>query len=159
MVNDPEIVFLDEPTAGLDPQARRALWELIRKLRDEGRTIILTTHYMEEAEALSHRIAIIDHGELLALDTPGALIAQLRGLSTITITAPLPVEACKDLTGVQSLTTEGELMRIQTNDIPRTIAALLDLVKAQGIALTDLHVQQPSLEDVFLNLTGRNIRN
>jgi len=159
LVNDPEIVFLDEPTAGLDPQARRALWELIRKLRDEGRTIILTTHYMEEAEALSHRIAIIDHGELLALDTPGALIAQLEGLSAITISAPLPIEACKRLTGVQSLTQEGELIRIQTNDIPGTIAALLDLAKETGVALTDLHVQQPSLEDVFLNLTGRNIRN
>ncbi|GAB4579803.1 MAG: ABC transporter ATP-binding protein [Anaerolineales bacterium] len=159
LVNDPEIVFLDEPTAGLDPQARRALWELIRKLRDEGRTIILTTHYMEEAEALSHRIAIINHGELLALDTPGALIAQLQGLSTITITAPLPAEACQQLPGVQSLTQEGDLLRLQTNDIPGTIAALLDLAKTQGIALTDLHVQQPSLEDVFLHLTGRNIRN
>ena len=159
LVNDPEIVFLDEPTAGLDPQARRALWELIRKLRDEGRTIILTTHYMEEAEALSHRIAIIDHGELLALDTPGALIAQLKGLSAITITAPLPVNECEQLTGVQTVTQEGDLLRLQTHDIPGTIGALLDLAKTRGIALTDLHVQQPSLEDVFLNLTGRNIRN
>jgi ABC-2 type transport system ATP-binding protein len=159
LVNDPEIVFLDEPTAGLDPQARRALWELIRNLRDQGRTIILTTHYMEEAEALSHRIAIIDNGKLLALDTPGTLIAQLKGLSVITVNAPLPSAGCDQLSGVQSVSQEGDLLRIHTNDVPETTAALLKLAKAHGVALTDLHVQQPSLEDVFLNLTGRNIRN
>ena len=159
LVNDPEIVFLDEPTAGLDPQARRTLWELIRKLREEGRTILLTTHYMEEAEALSHRVAIIDHGQLLALDTPGALIAQLKGLSALTITASLPVNEIATLPGVQNVSQEGDVLRIQTNDAPVTTAALLTLAQTHGVALTDLHVQQPSLEDVFLNLTGRNIRN
>jgi len=159
LVNDPEIVFLDEPTAGLDPQARRTLWELIRKLREEGRTILLTTHYMEEAEALSHRVAIIDHGQLLALDTPGALIAQLKGLSALTITASLPVSEIATLPGVQNVSQEGDVLRIQTNDAPVTTAALLTLAQTHGVALTDLHVQQPSLEDVFLNLTGRNIRN
>ncbi len=91
LVNDPEIVFLDEPTAGLDPQARHNLWDLVRGLRDEGRTVVLTTHYIEEAEVLCHRVGIMDHGQLLALDTPGGLVNQLAGHSAITTAASWPV--------------------------------------------------------------------
>ncbi|MAU01875.1 MAG: ABC transporter [Anaerolineaceae bacterium] len=158
LVNDPEIVFLDEPTAGLDPQARRRLWELVRQLRDQGRTVVLTTHYMEEAEALCHRVGIMDHGRLLALDTPGGLINQLAGSSTITTTAPLPLDEVKKMVGVQQAEQEGALLRLQTSD-PATInTALLALADTLGIPLRDLHVQQPSLEDLFLHLTGRTIR-
>jgi ABC-2 type transport system ATP-binding protein len=158
LVNDPEIVFLDEPTAGLDPQARRRLWELVRQLRDQGRTVVLTTHYMEEAEALCHRVGIMDNGRLLALDTPGGLINQLAGSSTITTTAPLPLNEVKKMAGVQQAEQEGALLRLQTYDPATTNTALLALADALGIPLRDLHVQQPGLEDLFLHLTGRTIR-
>lgn len=158
LVNDPEIVFLDEPTAGLDPQSRRRLWELVRGLRDQGRTVVLTTHYMEEAEALCHRVGIIDNGRLLALDTPGGLINQLAGTSTITTTAPLPLDEVKKMAGVQQAEQEGALLRLQTSDPATTNTALLALADKLSVPLRDLHVQQPSLEDLFLHLTGRTIR-
>lgn len=158
LVNDPEIVFLDEPTAGLDPQSRRRLWELVRQLRDQGRTVVLTTHYMEEAEALCHRVGIMDNGRLLALDTPGGLINQLQGSSTITTTAALPLEEVAQIATVQLAEQEGTLLRLQTDDPATTTTALLALADTLGIPLRDLHVQQPSLEDLFLHLTGRTIR-
>ncbi|HMA33348.1 MAG TPA: ABC transporter ATP-binding protein [Chloroflexia bacterium] len=158
LVNDPEIIFLDEPTAGLDPQARHSLWDLVRGLCAEGRTVVLTTHYMEEAEALCHRIGIVDGGKLLALDTPGALITTLQGRSSITTAAALPAETLAALPGVHDVQTEGGNVRLQTDDVPATIGALLEVARRQGVSLRDLHVQQPSLEDVFLQLTGRSIR-
>ena len=158
LVNDPEIIFLDEPTAGLDPQARHNLWDLVRALRAEGRTVVLTTHYMEEAEVLCERVGIIDGGKLLALDTPGALINAMQGTSAITTAAGLPADALGALPGVRSVQTEGVTTRLQTDAVPDTIGALLDLARRQGVALRDLHILQPSLEDVFLQLTGRSIR-
>ena len=158
LVNDPEIVFLDEPTAGLDPQSRRKLWELVRQLRDQGRTVVLTTHYMEEAEMLCHRIGIMDHGRLLALDTPGGLINQLEGQTTITTTAPLPLDEVQKMASVVHAEREGALLRLQTSDPATTNTALLALADTLGIPLRDLHLQQPSLEDLFLHLTGRTIR-
>jgi ABC-2 type transport system ATP-binding protein len=158
LVNDPEILFLDEPTAGLDPQARHNLWDLVRALRAEGRTVVLTTHYLEEAEVLCERVGIIDSGKLLALDTPGALINAMQGTSAITTAASLPAGALGALPGVRSVQTEGVTTRLQTDAVPDTIGALLDLARRQGVALRDLHIQQPSLEDVFLQLTGRSIR-
>lgn len=158
LVNDPEIVFLDEPTAGLDPQARHGLWDLVRRLRAAGRTVVLTTHYMEEAEALCHRVGIIDHGKLLALDTPGGLINQMAGLATITIAAALTADEVAQLPGVRRVQPDGALLRLQTADVATAVGALLALATARGLALRDLHVRQPSLEDVFLRLTGRTIR-
>lgn len=158
LVNDPEVIFLDEPTAGLDPQARQQLWQLVRQLQQQGRTIVLTTHYMEEAEALCHRVGIIDHGKLLALDTPGALINQLGGLSTMTTAVSLSIEPIKALPAVEQVQADGHRLRIQSRDVSQTSEALFQLARQQGKTLHDLHIQQPTLEDVFLSLTGRTIR-
>jgi ABC-2 type transport system ATP-binding protein len=158
LINEPEIVFLDEPTSGLDPQSRRALWTLIRECRERGRTVVLTTHYMEEAEALCHRVGIIDHGKLVALDTPGALISRLEGVSSITMPDYLSLEQVRALAGAVEAQHEGELIRIQTKDVMRTLGALIALAQERGISLGDLHLKQPSLEDVFLKLTGHTIR-
>jgi len=117
LVNNPEIVFLDEPTTGLDPQSRRALWEIIRDLVERGKTVVLTTHYMEEAEALCHRVGIIDHGKIIALDTPGALVGQLESISTITTAAPLPLEFIRNFPNVVDAKHDGDLLRIQSSDV------------------------------------------
>jgi ABC-2 type transport system ATP-binding protein len=158
LVNRPEIVFLDEPTTGLDPQSRRALWAIIRGLRRQGKTVVLTTHYMEEAEALCDRVAIIDFGKLVALDTPGALINSLAGVSSITTSAYLPLAAIRSLPCISAMQRDGARLRLQTDDVALSLRAILDLAEAQGVSLHDLHIKQPNLEDVFLNLTGRTIR-
>ncbi|MBI9046265.1 MAG: ABC transporter ATP-binding protein [Anaerolineaceae bacterium] len=158
LVNNPEIVFLDEPTTGLDPQSRRALWEIIRELQANGKTVILTTHYMEEAEALCHRVGIIDHGKIIALAPPGDLVNQLKGFSTVTTSAHLPVETIQRFQNVAKAEYDGELIRIQTQDITTTLSELLVLSKRVKVSLNDIHISQPSLEDVFLHLTGRTIR-
>lgn len=158
LVNDPEIVFLDEPTTGLDPQSRRALWEIIRNLKENNKTVILTTHYMEEAEALCHRVGIIDHGKIIALGTPGDLVNQLEGLSTITTSAHLSIETIQEFQNVGKAEHDGELIRVQTSDISATLSNLLALSKRVNVSLKDIHISQPSLEDVFLHLTGRTIR-
>nr|WP_290666137.1 ABC transporter ATP-binding protein [Ardenticatena sp.] len=154
LVNDPDIVFLDEPTAGLDPQSRHALWEIIRQLQTAGCTVVLTTHYMEEAESLCHRVGIVDHGRLLALDTPAALVSTFGGTSTITCPAAKADPSIHHMPGVVSVREEGAFLRIQTNDHNATITALLQ----HGYDINDLHVKHPSLEDVFLHLTGKEIR-
>ena len=158
LVNDPEIVFLDEPTAGLDPQARRGVWRQVRRLRDNGRTVVLTTHYLEEAEALCERVGIIDRGKLLALDTPGALINAMDGATTLTISATLPTDVVGNLPGVGQVWPDGDLLRLQSSDVATTTGALLALAAERGAVLHDLHIRQPSLEDVFLRLTGRNLQ-
>jgi ABC-2 type transport system ATP-binding protein len=158
LVNDPEIVFLDEPTTGLDPQSRRALWEIIQNLKAKDKTVILTTHYMEEAEALCHRVGIIDHGKIIALGTPGDLVNQLENLATITTSAHLPLETIQEFQNVTKAEHDGELIRIQTADISTTLSDLLALSKHANVSLKDIHITQPSLEDVFLQLTGRTIR-
>jgi len=155
LVNDPEIVFLDEPTAGLDPQSRRMLWDVIQNLRQDGATIVMTTHYMEEAETLSHRVGILDDGQLLALDTPGALINQFNGASSITLSGALPQEALLKIPSVQTVVRENELTRVYTHDVGATNTALVELAKHLGIELRDFHIRQPSLEDVFLSMTGK----
>jgi ABC-2 type transport system ATP-binding protein len=158
LVNNPEIVFLDEPTTGLDPQSRRALWEIILDLKEDGKTVMLTTHYMEEAEALCHRVGIIDRGEVIALDTPGDLVSQLEGISTVTTSAPLPLEIIRSFPDVVKAEYDGELLRIQTSDIMATLSAVLELSKQITVSLQDIRISQPNLEDVFLQLTGRTIR-
>lgn len=179
LVNDPEVVFLDEPTTGLDPQARRHLWEIIRSIRDEGRTIVLTTHYMEEAEVLCDRVAIVDHGELIALDTPGQLIQQYApGVKVFVAPAEGPgspaesattgeadghddwAAALRALPGVHDVVVgfDQDETVAYTNDFEETIDALLKAGKAGHIRYRSLRVEASNLEDVFLTLTGRRLR-
>jgi ABC-2 type transport system ATP-binding protein len=158
IANNPEIVILDEPTTGLDPQARRNVWDSIRQIRARGCTVLLTTHYMEEAEELCHRIAIIDRGEIIALDTPGGLINSLHADSLITATVRLPEDQVRALPGVTAAHYEGDKLAVQTSNAQETVFGLQQLAVAQRQLLTDLSIRQPDLEDVFITLTGRKIR-
>ncbi|HEY2916955.1 MAG TPA: ABC transporter ATP-binding protein [Candidatus Limnocylindrales bacterium] len=160
LVNDPEVVFLDEPTTGLDPAARRGLWDLILQLKGQGRTVLLTTHYLEEAEAICDRVAIMDHGKILDIGTSDELIGRRfteRAIQfdaipalTDTIVASLP--------HVTKVTHENGSVLAYTPKVPETIAALLDSAQALGIEPDNLLVRRPTLEDVFLDLTGRALR-
>jgi ABC-2 type transport system ATP-binding protein len=163
LVNDPEIVFLDEPTTGLDPQARRNLWDVVRAIQADGKSVVLTTHYMEEAEELCDRVAIIDHGRIEALDTPLGLIRQLPKAYRILFTArqKLDRDDLEALPGVidvaisQNGTTTYELGVSQ----PQTaLEAFVDWARATDIEAHDLRVLPATLEDVFLSLTGRALR-
>ena len=157
LVNDPEIVFLDEPTLGLDPQARRNAWGLITTMRSEGKTIFLTTHYMDEAERLCDRVAILDHGQIIALDRPEALIEQHFQERAVVFEAEVvDEETLERLPGVTHLRHDGPEVTLYTTDAPATLA---DLVSRNGsVGLSDLHVRRATLEDVFLKLTGRRLR-
>jgi ABC-2 type transport system ATP-binding protein len=161
LVNDPEIVFLDEPTTGLDPAARRNLWDIIGSLKAEKRTVVLTTHYMEEAEALCDRVAIMDYGRVLACDTPRRLIAQLGPAATIRATLDghaLDVNALRSLPGVTSARlVDGEL-ELRTEDPETALHALLEHARRLGSQVERLTVTSATLEDVFLHYTGRRLR-
>lgn len=159
LIHDPDVVFLDEPTAALDPQARRNLWDILRSINDSGRTVILTTHYMDEAEALCDRVAIMDAGKILELDTPAALVRGLDAPVRISV-APgtLDVEAARAIANGDTVTHEPEVdgdgaLTITTRDPARILTAL-----AGRDALAGLSVKGASLEDVFLDLTGREYR-
>jgi ABC-2 type transport system ATP-binding protein len=162
LINDPEIAFMDEPTTGLDPQARRALWTVIEGMRDKGKTIFLTTHYMEEAERLCNRVAIIDRGKIIALDSPHALIKNYFEERAIEFAMnPPPSEvSLKSLPGATRIAIEGSEVVIYSDDVTATISALLEFAEANSLTrqLKDLHVREATLEDVFLKLTGRKIR-
>jgi ABC-2 type transport system ATP-binding protein len=158
LANDPKIVILDEPTTGLDPQARRHVWDIIREIRAEGRTVLLTTHYMEEAQELCHHIGIIDRGELIALDTPGGLINGLDADTIITVTAQLPQEELLALPGVAGARYDGDKLTVKTTNAQETVFGLQKLAVEHRQLLTDLSVKQPDLEDVFIALTGRKMR-
>ena len=160
LVNDPDLVFLDEPTTGLDPQARRKLWDVIRDLKGTGKTVLLTTHYMEEAEQLCDRVAVMDHGQVIALDTPSALIHQHFQETAIEFVAlgEPPRERLAALPGVTQSLFENGRPTLYSTDVPRTMAGLFDLVTAGMLAFKDVTVRQATLEDVFLKLTGRRIR-
>jgi len=160
LVNDPEIVFLDEPTTGLDPQARRSLWDTVRELAREGRTVILTTHYMEEAEELCDRVAIMDHGRIITLDTPQNLVAAIAAERTIecTLTANIDSDRLAGLPGAQSVHSIDGFVTIATTEPTATIRGLLDLEATEGVAVDDIKVRSATLEDVFISLTGRALR-
>jgi len=160
LVNDPQLVFLDEPTTGLDPQARRSLWDVIEEMRREGKTVFLTTHYMEEAERLCDRVAIMDHGRILALDTPQDLIRAEFAERAIQFAAPdgTDPQTFANLPGVLRAVAEAGEIVLYSDTVQKTLAALLDRVEAQGIELGDIHLRRATLEDVFLKLTGRRIR-
>jgi len=154
LIHDPDVVFLDEPTAALDPQARRNLWDVLRSINDSGRTVILTTHYMDEAEALCDRVAIMDAGKILELDTPAALVRGLDAPVRISV-APgtLDAEAARAMAGSDDVADEESGLTITTRDPARILTEL-----AHRDALDGLSVKGASLEDVFLDLTGREYR-
>jgi ABC-2 type transport system ATP-binding protein len=160
LVNDPEVVFLDEPTAGLDPQGRRSLWGVVRAMKDEGRTTILTTHYMDEAEALCDRLAILDHGKILRCGRPAELIASLGIPSVVELTfegtAPAPDGFAARLGA--AIEARGDTWEIPTPDPKALLPRLLSAIDAEELVYDQVHVRRPTLEDVFLQLTGRSLR-
>jgi len=162
LAGDPELIFLDEPTTGLDPQARRQLWELVEGLRDAGKTILLTTHYMDEAQRLCDRVAIMDHGHLIALGTPRELIQSLGVEQVVECSVAddqsLSMASLQALPGVRRVQTEDDLHTLQVDAAHETIPGLLALLEASGLTLTALRTHSPTLEDVFVALTGRHLR-
>ncbi len=160
LVNKPDLVFLDEPTTGLDPQARRSLWAVISDLRSEGKSLLLTTHYMEEASFLCDRVAIIDHGQIIEHGAPQTLIHKHFRESALEFSAvdAIVQEQLTYLPGVTQALFENGYSTLYTTDVPRTMSAMYDLVTAGTLAFDDLVVRQATLEDVFLKLTGRRIR-
>ena len=163
LVGDPELLFLDEPTTGLDPQSRRQLWDVILDLKARGRTTVLTTHYMDEAERLCDRVAIVDHGKVIAVGSPADLIARLGGEHIVEFAvggdgpAPDPSEFA-GLDTVLGSRTEGDGFALTVGAPHRAIPALLESLESTGRSLARLTTHQVSLEDVFVNLTGRRLR-
>ena len=164
LVGNPRILFLDEPTTGLDPQSRRQLWDLIRNFQRGGGTVLLTTHYMDEAERLCDRLAIVDHGEVIAEGTPSDLIDRLGGHHVVEFEASgnsadgTALAAWRALPGVESVRHDDGLVSLTVREPHLTIPALLDAVGKHGSQLLHLTTRQASLEDVFVNLTGRHLR-
>jgi ABC-2 type transport system ATP-binding protein len=159
LINDPEVVFLDELTTGLDPQARRAIWDLVRGIRDRGKTVFLTTHLMEEAERLCDRVAIMEHGRIIDIDTPAGLVARhcperTVVLSTSDPTDPAPFRAIPNVQSVESAGNEFTI-RGSGDDL---VTAVISCLSDHHIRVTDFRAILPNLEDVFLKLTGRSIR-
>lgn len=164
LVGNPKILFLDEPTTGLDPQSRRQLWEIISGFQQNGGTVLLTTHYMDEAERLCDRLAIIDYGQIIAEGTPADLIARLGGHHVVEFEASgkgaesTAVEQWHGLPGVEGIRQDDGLVCLTVREPHMTIPALLDAVERQGKQLEHLTTRQASLEDVFVRLTGRHLR-
>jgi ABC-2 type transport system ATP-binding protein len=164
LVGDPEVLFLDEPTTGLDPQSRRALWDTIAALRARGKTVVLTTHYMDEAERLCDRIAIVDHGKRIALGTPAELIDRIGGAHLVELTTdpPLPPEALADVRGVRTARAVGEgptsSLALSIDEPHVALPALLARLAERRAQPTRLVSRTATLDDVFLTLTGRSLR-
>jgi ABC-2 type transport system ATP-binding protein len=161
MINDPSVLFLDEPTAGLDPQSRRELHDVIRQTRAAGKTVVLTTHYIEEAQQLCDRLAVVDHGQIIATGTPAELIAAAKSPPHVTFTAARApdVRRLEGLAGVTAASVDGEAAVLHTTQPSRTIIDLVNWIQGEeGNELVDLHIHKPSLEDVFIELTGRSLR-
>lgn len=162
IVGDPELLFLDEPTTGLDPQSRRQLWEIIRGFKDAGRTVLITTHYMDEAERLCDRVAIVDHGRVIALGTPRELIASLGGEHVIEVTLEengptIAPDQLADLPSVTSASAENGSLVLSVGEPHVVLPALLDRLNALGGRLANLTTRHASLEDVFVKLAGRHL--
>ena len=162
LVGDPELVFLDEPTTGLDPQSRLQSWGIMEALSARGRTVLLTTHYMEEAERLCDRVAIVDHGRLIALGTPRELIASLGAEHVIEFAVEggeaLPVEALKALPSVEGVAREDGRFRLTVREVHRALPALLGGLAERGASVSQLATHHATLEDVFVAKTGRTLR-
>jgi ABC-2 type transport system ATP-binding protein len=171
LLGDPELLFLDEPTTGLDPQARRHLWDLVDRLKQAGRTIVLTTHYMEEAERLCDRVAIMDHGRVIALGTPQQLIATLGGENIVEFAVGAgeaaghaaghsPVEAAllTAIPSVQSHRVDAGLHQLSVSELHTAVPRIFAALREQGLHLSEFRTHSATLEDVFVSLTGRNLR-
>jgi ABC-2 type transport system ATP-binding protein len=163
LVGDPDFLFLDEPTTGLDPQARRQLWDLIEEFKLAGRTILLTTHYMDEAERLCDHLAIMDHGKVIARGTPGELIASIGAehlveLSTKGAAEVLDPARLKMLDDVRDARVESDRLHIHASELHRAVPALIEELRLQDVPFTELRTHSATLEDVFVSLTGRHLR-
>jgi ABC-2 type transport system ATP-binding protein len=162
LVGDPELLFLDEPTTGLDPQARRQLWELIDQFRATGRTTLLTTHYMDEAERLCDRVAIMDHGKVIALGPPRELIKSLGAEHMVEFAASnaaeLDIDVLAALEGVRAARELKDGFQLEVDALHRTVPALLAELSRNGIEMNELRTRTATLEDVFVSLTGRHLR-
>jgi ABC-2 type transport system ATP-binding protein len=166
LVGDPELLFLDEPTTGLDPQARRHLWDLVDQLKQAGRTIILTTHYMDEAERLCDRVAIMDHGRIIALGTPQQLIASIGGEHIVEFAVAgretgqslVDVALLTAIPGVQSHRVDAGLHQLSVQELHTVVPRIFAAITAQGLSLSEFRTHSATLEDVFVGLTGRNLR-
>lgn len=162
LVGDPELLFLDEPTTGLDPQARRHLWDLVDNLKRGGRTIILTTHYMDEAERLCDRVAIMDHGKIIALGTVRELIASVGGdhIVEFAVHGDTPVDTARltAITGVHSHRVDAGLHQLSVTDLHTTVPVVFTAIAAMNLTLSEFRTHSATLEDVFVALTGRNLR-
>jgi len=162
LLHQPAVLFLDEPTAGLDPQARLALWETLRELNKAGQTVLLTTHYMEEADQLCNRVAIMDHGHILALDTPERLKDGIEADTIVTLRAGGDLTKLERALNRRRVVTDvvhldGEL-RVHVKGAASALPTVLETVDKTGSKLTDLTVTEPTLETVFINLTGKELR-
>jgi len=165
LVGDPDLLLLDEPTTGLDPQSRRQLWDLIRGFRAQGRTVLLTTHYMDEAERLCDHVAVVDHGKVIALGSPRDLIAELGGEHVVEFTldeengpAPFEAAALADLPAVRSVRKDADHFCLSVTEPHIALPALLERLRQTGQRLASLTTRHASLEDVFVTLTGRHLR-
>jgi ABC-2 type transport system ATP-binding protein len=164
LVGEPELLFLDEPTTGLDPHSRRQLWDVIRSIKDRGRTVIITTHYMDEAERLCDRVAVIDHGKVIALGTPAELIAQVGGEHVIDFdydpATPIRFHANEltNLPTAKSVREEGDRITLTAGEPHRALPALLEAARTAGVKFAGITTRTATLEDVFVTLTGRHLR-
>ncbi|WP_155112199.1 ABC transporter ATP-binding protein [Metabacillus mangrovi] len=160
LVHDPLIIFLDEPTTGLDPQARRTLWDIIFSLKEKGKTVVLTTHYMDEAHVLCDRIAIMDQGSLIALDTPSELVRSLQSENAVEFrfeedSAALDLNTIE---GVKQVGSQQDAMILYTDQLQTTLTSLIQTADSHGLKLADLQIRTATLEDVFIHMTGRSLR-
>lgn len=162
LVGTPELLFLDEPTTGLDPQSRRQLWDLVEGFRAQGRTVILTTHYMEEAERLCDRVAVVDRGKVIALGTPRELIASIGADQVIelvlTDTAPGLAPGWAEIPGVLGAARVGDVITLRVAQLHATLPGVLAAIERDRIGIEELRTHAPTLEDVFVSLTGRHLR-
>ena len=162
LVGDPEVLFLDEPTTGLDPQSRRQTWEIVEGFKARGRTVLITTHYMEEAARLCDRVAVVDHGRIIAQGTPRELISSLGAEHVIEFAVngagPIDPGVFRALPSVEDVATEAGSWRLTVREVHRAVPALLMALAERGVEPTQLTTHHATLEDVFMALTGRKLR-
>ena len=160
LVGDPEVLFLDEPTTGLDPQARLKIWDIVADLRSRSRTVLLTTHYMEEAQRLCDRVAIVDHGKIMVQGTPNQLIGSLDAQHVVEFETETELNRAvlEGLAGVRTIEEESGSIRLTVDEVHRTLPALLELLTREGVELSRLGTHHATLEDLFVSLTGRHLR-
>ncbi len=163
LINEPSLLFLDEPTTGLDPQARRSIWDLLAKHMDRDRSILLTTHYMDEAEKLAHRVAVIDHGKIIATGSPNHLIRSVCGEQVLSFRFTVPAQLAKQrletsLPWLKDAVNQGEDFELIATDIVKHLTELSRAADREGLTFEQLEMRRSTLEDVFLKLTGRSMR-